>query len=151
MTFFPKSSVAALGVFVALFATHATARDTRHELPLQELVASPMAKREGVDGSVRFYLAGQPHPAVLQSMSEDVTNKKTNGVNKTDSEACRWVALSALLQLQATAKSLGANAVIDIVSYYRKNEFRSPVNYECHSGALMSGVALKGRFVKLAE
>lgn len=140
-----------MGVVVLLLAAPALARDTRHELPLQEVIESPMAKQEGLDGSVRFYLAGQAHPPILQSMSEDVTNKKTNGVNKSDQEACRWVALSALLQLQNTAKSLGANAVIDIVSYYRKNEFSSPSDYECHSGALMSGVALKGRYAKIAE
>lgn len=132
-------------------ATPACARDTRSELPLSEIVGSPMAKAEGLDGSVKFYLAGQPHPKVLQSMSEDVTNRKTNGTNKTDAEACRWVALSALLSLQARAKDLGANAVVDIVSYYKKNEFKSAANYECHSGALMSGVALKGRFVKIAD
>lgn len=142
---------ALIGLVALMLAAPAFGRDTRHELPLQEVIDSPMAKQEGLDGSVRFYLAGQAHPRVLQSMSEDVTNKKTNGVNKSDQEACRWVALSALLQLQNTAKSLGANAVIDIVSYYRKNEFSSPTDYECHSGAIMSGVALKGRYAKIAE
>ena len=142
---------ALIGLIALMLSVPVDARDTRHELPLREVVESPMAKAEGLDGSVKFYLAGQPHPKVLHAMSEDVTNKKTNGVNKTDAEACRWVVLSALLQLQQKAKSLGANAVIDITSYYRKNEFKSPVNYECHSGALMSGVALKGRFAKIAE
>lgn len=127
------------------------ARDTRHELPLSEVVNSPMAKAEGLDGSVKFYLAGQPHPRVLQAMSEDVSNKKTNGVNKTDAEACRWVMISVLLAFQQKAKSLGANAVIDMTSYYKKNETSDPVNYACHSGALMSGIAMKGKFAKLAE
>lgn len=146
-----KSRIVSAVLAAMVFVSPAFGRDTRHELPLQEVIDSPMAKQEGLDGSVRFYLAGQAHPRVLQSMSEGVTNKKTNGVNKSDEEACRWVVLSALLQLQSTAKSLGANAVVDIVSYYRKNEFRSPTDYECHSGALMSGVALKGRYAKIAE
>lgn len=145
-------SVLSTAVVLALtLSAPAFARDTAHHLPLAEVIGSPMAKAEGLDGSVKFYLAGQPHPRVLQSMSEDVSNKKTNGVNKTDAEACRWVALSVLLAFQQKAKSLGANAVVDIVSYYKKNEYSDPVNYECHSGALMSGVALKGRFAKIAE
>lgn len=129
----------------------AQARDTRHELPLAEVVNSPMAKEQGLDGSVKFYLAGQSHPRVLQSMSEDVSNKKTNGFNKPDDEACRWVMISVLLAFQQKAKSLGANAVIDMTSYYRKNETSDPVNYACHSGALMSGIAMKGRYAKIAE
>ena len=137
---------------VATFASMpALARDTAHHLPLAEIVNSPMAKEQGLDGSVKFYLAGQSHPRVLQSMSEDVSNKKTNGFNKSDADACRWVAISVLLAFQEKAKSLGANAVVDIKSYYRKREYADPVNYECHSGALMSGVALKGRFAKVAN
>lgn len=138
-------------VALATTATPALARDTTHHLPLSEVVNSPMAKEQGLDGSVKFYLAGQSHPRVLQSMSEDVSNKKTNGFNKSDTEACRWVAISVLLAFQEKAKQLGANAVIDMKSWYKKKEYSDPVNYECHSGALMSGITLKGRFAKVAE
>lgn len=126
-------------------ASTAQARDTRVEQSLQELLASPQAREAGIDGSVRFYLAGQP-VSVQQRFGDDVTNRKTNAANKSDEEACRWVALSALLALQSGAKSRGANAVVDIVSYYRKNEFRSASNYECHAGTFVAGVALKGTY-----
>jgi len=128
--------------------TTASARDTRVEQSLRELVSSQAAKDAGIDGSVRFYLAGQP-VSVQQRLGEDVTNKKTNAANKSDEEACRWVALSALRALQDGAKSRGANAVVDIVSYYKKNEFKSASNYECHAGAIMAGVALKGTYAKV--
>lgn len=121
------------------------ARDSRLELPLQELLASQEARDAGIDGSVRFYLAGQP-VRVVQRLGDDVTNKKTNAANKSDEVACRWVALSALKALQEGAKSRGANAVVDIVSYYKKNEFRSTTNYECHAGGILAGVALKGTY-----
>ncbi len=85
-----------------------------------------------------------------QRLGEDVTNKKTNAANKSDAEACRWVALSALRALQDGAKSRGANAVVDIVSYYKKkNEFKSSTNYECYAGAILAGVALKGTYAKV--
>ena len=40
------------------------------------------------------------------------------------------------------AKQAGANAVINIVSYYKKNENKSASQYECHAGAVVAGVAL---------
>ncbi len=136
------------GLALMALAAPALARDTRLELSLQELLASPQAREVGIDGSVRFYLAGQP-VRVQQRFGEDVTNKKTNAANKSDEEACRWVALSALLALQDGAKARGANAVVDLVSYYKKNEFRSTSNYECYAGTLLAGVALKGTYAKV--
>ena len=129
-------------------ASTAQARDTRVEQSLRDLVNSPEARNAGIDGSVRFYLAGEK-VSVQQRFGEDVTNKKTNAANKSDEEACRWVALSALRALQDGAKSRGANAVVDIVSYYKKNEFKSTSHYECYAGAIMAGVALKGTYAKV--
>lgn len=134
---------------LSIAAPNAFAGDTRLELPLQELIDSPQAKEAGIDGSVRFYLAGQTHPAVVSRMGEDVSNKKTNGVGKNDVESCRWVALSVLKAFQESAKARGANAVVDITSYFKKNEFKSPTNYECYAGNIMSGVALKGTYAKV--
>jgi hypothetical protein len=138
--------IATATALLALTST-ASARDTRVEQSLQELVTSQAARDAGIDGSVRFYLAGQP-VSVQQRLGEDVTNKKTNAANKSDAEACRWVALSALRALQDGAKSRGANAV-DIVSYYKKNEFKSSTNYECYAGTILAGVALKGTYAKV--
>ena len=122
-------------------ASTAQARETRVEQSLHELVNSAEARNVGIDGSVKFYLAGEK-VSVVERLGEDVTNKKTNAANKSDAEACRWVALSALRALQDGAKSRGANAVVDIVSYYKKNEFKSTTSYECYAGAILAGVAL---------
>ncbi|MEN1995023.1 MULTISPECIES: hypothetical protein [Stenotrophomonas] len=129
-------------------ASTAQARETRVEQSLHELVNSAEARNVGIDGSVKFYLAGE-RVSVVERLGEDVTNKKTNAANKSDAEACRWVALSALRALQDGAKSRGANAVVDIVSYYKKNEFKSTANYECYAGAILAGVALKGTYAKV--
>lgn len=104
-----------------------------------------------LDGSVKFYFAGQSTPKVLKAMEEDVTNKKSNAFGKSKEEACKWVMLSALLTLQESAKARGANAVIGISSYYKKVEYKSASQYECHAGNMISGVALKGRYAKLAN
>jgi len=139
--------IATATALLALTST-ASARDTRVEQSLRELISSQAAKDAGIDGSVRFYLAGQP-VSVQQRLGEDVTNKKTNAANKSDVEACNWVALSALLALQDGAKSRGANAVVDIVSYYKKNEVKSATNYECWAGTFVAGGALKGTYAKV--
>ncbi|AON56093.1 excinuclease ATPase subunit [Herbaspirillum seropedicae] len=146
-----KISSLALAVTLALSAAlPAQARDTKHLLPLDS--ASSMKDKEGVlDGSVKFYFAGQPHPAVLEKISTDVTNQKTNAFGKSDEEACKWVFLSALVQLHKKAKELGGNGVVNIVSYYKKNEMASATEFECHAGATMAGVALKGDIVKLGK
>lgn len=131
-----------------VFASTADARETRVELPLQELVNSDAARAAGIDGSVRFYLAGQS-PNVLSRMGEAISNRKTNAANKSDVKACRWVALSVLKDFQDSARERGANAVVDIVSYYKKREFRSATTYECYAGALIAGMALKGTYAKV--
>lgn len=142
-----RIAIASLAALLA-FAPAVNARETRLELSLRELVSSDQAKAAGIDGSVRFFLAGQK-VAVLDRLGEDVSNRKTNAANKSDQEACRWVALSVLRALQDGAKARGANAVVDIVSYYKKNEFRSATNYECHAGAILAGVALKGTYARV--
>ena len=141
--------ILATAALALLTVPTAFAADTRLELPLRELIDSPQAKAAGIDGSVRFYLAGEKTPAVAARMGEDVTNKKTNGVGKSDVESCNWVALSALKALQEGAKDRGANAVIDIVSYFKKNEFRSATHYECYAGNIMSGEAFKATYAKV--
>lgn len=142
----------ALAAALALiaFAPHADARNTRHELPLQELLNSPMARDAGIDGSVRFYLQGASHPAATR-MGQDISNRKTNAANKSDVEACNWVALSALKAFQDKAKAMGANAVVDMVSFYKRREFTSPTHYECYAGAILAGVTLKGTYAKIGK
>jgi uncharacterized protein YbjQ (UPF0145 family) len=117
-------------------------------LPLDDAMSQPEAEsRLGDD--IQFFFGDEEHPAVAESFGTRVTNKKTNAFNKEDAEACNWVFLSAILQLQETARSLGADAVINIESYYDRNAFRSETEFECEAGAIMAGVALRGEFVEL--
>jgi uncharacterized protein YbjQ (UPF0145 family) len=56
-----------------------------------------------------------------------------------------------MIQLEKRAKQLGANAVVNIVSYYRKDVMSSPTEFECHAGTVIAGVALRGEFVKIID
>ena len=129
----------------------AFAADTRLELPLRELINSPQARAAGIDGSVRFYLAGEKTPAVAARMGEDVTNKKTNGVGKDDATACKWAALSALIAFQDSAKQKGANAVIDLHSFNKRNVVKNPTHIECRAGAVVVGTTLQGTYAKTGK
>jgi len=128
-------------------ATPALAADRTVHLPLQEAVAAAQAAGK-IDGSVKFYLAGTgPQGQVLQR--DIVSNKKTNAFAKSDAVACQRAAQSALIALHNSAKQAGADAVTNIVSYYRKVEYKSQTDYECHAGGVIAGVTLRGNLVKV--
>ncbi|AMW79782.1 excinuclease [Acinetobacter sp. TGL-Y2] len=123
------------------------AADDMHNFNFKEAVDRAVA--DGfLDGSVKFYLAGTKSGG--QVIEKDlVTNKKTNGFAKRANKACDHVLRSALIQFQNTAKAKGANAVTNIVSYYKSNENKSTTTYQCAKGTALAGVALKGDIVKL--
>jgi uncharacterized protein YbjQ (UPF0145 family) len=142
------SLLAFFGVVMAV-ALPVQARDTKHLMPIASAMQAGDAK-EKLDGSVKFFFGNQKHPKILSKLGNDVSNRKTNAFGKSDETACNWAFLSALVALEKRAQSLGANAVVNVVSYYKKNEMSSPTEFECHAGAVMAGVTLKGDFVKIA-
>lgn len=133
-----------------LISNTSFARDDALMLPLAEVIQMGIEQGK-LDGSVKFYLSGSKTPRINTKMGEDVANKKTNGVGKDDVTACNWAALSALIAFEAKAKQSGANAVLDLHSFYKKNARKDPVNYECHAGNIMTGVALKGTYAQVEK
>lgn len=128
----------------------ALSRDTKHLLSIEEAMASADFQ-ERLDPDIGFYFGDQPHPQVKDNKGNFVSNKKTNAFNKSDEEACKWVLLSALLSFQDRVRAEGGNAVINLESYYKKNTYRSDTQYECHAGAIIAGVALRGDVVTLEK
>lgn len=126
----------------------AQARDTKHMLPIADAMAANDA-RNRLGDTVQFYFGDQKTPAILERLGSDKTSQKTNSFGKSAQTACNWAFLSAMLRLQERARELGANAVVNIVSNYKNVESSSATEFECHDGAMMTGVALKGEFVKL--
>jgi uncharacterized protein YbjQ (UPF0145 family) len=139
-------------VVAGLWATArpCAARDTKYLLPIAVAMEVKDAK-DKLDGSIKFFFGNQPTPPVVTKLGTDVSNRKTNAFGKSDEKACNWAFLSAMVALEKRAQQLGANAVINIVSYYKKDVMSSATDFECHAGALIAGVALKGDFVKIAE
>lgn len=131
-----------------LSAQHAQARDTEYHLKIDAVMKDPDYPT-AVGNDVAFFFATQNSPVIDRSLGEFVTNRKTNSFGKPDEDACRWAMLSALKELRERAISLGGDAVVNIVSYYKKNVAASETDYECHAGGFVAGVALKGTVIKL--
>lgn len=146
-----KHLVAVILVFALLFsASTGDARNTIHQLSIEEALAEGAAKRVLIDG-VALYFGDQPTPSVESNHGQFTANRKTNAFNKSDEEACKWVFLSAVKSLQERARREGGNAVINIYSYYYKNKFVSDTQFECGAGAMVAGVTMIGDVVTLAE
>ena len=135
-------------VAATLMSGIALARDTQLKLPIKDAMENAAAK-EKLGTGVKFFFGPQTAPKAEKSLGTFTSNKKTNFVGKSDKEACEWAFLSAMISLRDRAIAEGGNAVINIQSYYKKNEFTSATEYECHAGAVTGGVTLRGTVVKL--
>lgn len=143
-----SSGFASCALAALLAVGAAQARDTALKLPIKDAMEGVEAKKQ-LTGQVKFFFGSQQHPTPAATYGTFTANKKTNFANKSDKEGCEWAFLSAMLSLQERAIAEGGNAVINIQSYYKKGEFSSETEYECHAGAFVGGVALRGTVVKL--
>ena len=136
---------------IALMTTILTveARETIAEFDLASALQS--AGQENLL-DIDLYFADQKHPKVERRISKNVTtSKKTNAFGKSDETACNRALLSALIALQNRASKDGGNAVINIRSNFKHNEFASKTKFQCGAGNVIAGVALKGDTVKLEK
>ena len=136
----------AVGLAVLCSATGVQARDTKLLLPIKEAlnyVGKKGSAKEILDPSIALVFGhGDGGGNILQA--DMVSNRKTNGFGKSDVDACHWAFLSAVKQFQQSAKDVGGTKVVNLVSYYKKREFKSTTEYECHAGAFIVGGTLKG-------
>ena len=105
------------------------------------------ARLEGV----RFYYGNQRHPKVEKSIGVRTTARRSSMGDQTRKTSCARAFASALLVLKSAAVRNGGDAVINIKSNYKHREVSSESQFQCASGVLMSGVALKGTVVKLRK
>jgi uncharacterized protein YbjQ (UPF0145 family) len=138
-----RTAMIVLALVAIMGAGSAQARDTELNLDINDVMRDgEITSKLGKD--VAFYFSGQSTPKVSKTLGDFVTNRKTNSFGKPDDKACRWAALAALIHLQERARQLGGNAVVNIVSYYKKSTSASDTDYVCHAGNFVAGVALKG-------
>ncbi len=133
-----------------LFASQAMARDDRLMFSIGDVLKSPGAA-EKVDKNIRLYFGKQRHPKVAKNFGTVTANKKTNAFNKSDKQACEWVFLSAVIALQDRARRDGGNAVVNIRSYYKKQNVSSRTEFMCGVGNVVAGVTFQGDIVRLKK
>ena len=125
------------------------ARNDKYILAIDSALQST-APGENPDGSVKYFFIQQETPLILTRLGIETIHQRSRTNPGIDVKACNAAFLLALAALQKRAKQLGANAVINIASYYKKNELQSPAEFECHAGAA-AHVMLRGEFVKIAD
>jgi hypothetical protein len=138
-----------LGAWISLAET-TDARNVQLILPIAvalEAVDAP----DRPTGAVKFFFADQPTPTIATKLETYVATPKTSAMGKSDQRACHEALLWTLLALERRAQQKGANAVVNIVSFYSKREMSSATEFECHVGNVIVSVVLKGDLVKIAE
>lgn len=135
-----------LAILFLSTATHA--RDTPHHFSIQEALDS-VAYEGRLDSNIKLYFGSKGPKNISKNRGEFTTNRKTNAFGKKDQTACEWALLSALLVLQQRAVAEGGNAVINIHGFYKGEKYSSDTLYECHTGAIMAGITLKGTVVTI--
>lgn len=123
------------------------ARDDKLMVSLQKAMATPEYQEQMKGSKVQFHFGKGKGPQG-DSLGMTVANRKTNALNKSDEQACQWVFLSCMTALRAKAEKEGADAVVDIESYYKKESNPNDTAFECHAGTAVAGVALRGTLVK---
>ena len=140
----------ALSLVLVCATSTSQARNEVLRFSIEEALSQPEAVSR-LDSSIRLFFGDQAVPAIERKLGTFTSNKKTNGLNKSDAEACNWAFLSAMMSLQERAAREGGNAVVNIRSFYRKSEFSSASDFECGAGTFVVGITMVGEVVRLAE
>ena len=81
-------------------------------------------------------------------LKDIISNKRTNGVGKSDEESCRWALAAALKAFGQRAIKEGGSKVVNLTGYFRKQEYNSKDKFQCVAGNIMSAVTLRGDIAK---
>jgi uncharacterized protein YbjQ (UPF0145 family) len=138
-----------LALTIVLSSAHAVlAADQILMMPIKAALDS-VDGRAMIEGDVKFFFGKNRPVRIAHQYGNFITNNKARVFGRSTGEACNLTFLNALEDLQKKARSVGGNAVIGVVSYFRRREVSSDDSYECNLGAVVAGVALKGDLVKV--
>jgi hypothetical protein len=101
-------------------------------------------------GAVKFFFGAQKTPDILTRFGTYSATPRAAAGGMSDEKACYGAFHWTLVNMENRARRLGANAVVNIVSFYKRNETSSAVEFECHVGNAIASVFFRGDFVKIA-
>ena len=102
--------------------------------------------RDQIKDDIALYFGKQKTPAVVKKIWEGDSNQTSS--RRSQQERCETAFASAIIRLQAKARSEGGNAVINITSGSGES---SETEFTCTSGRAMARVRLHGTVVTLKK
>ena len=117
-------------------------------------IATAMQASTGEDrptGAVKFFFGDEKTPEIVAEFGTHAVTPRTGAMGMSDEKACYGAFQWTLVNLEKRAQRLGANAVINIVSFYKRNELSSATEFECHVGNVIASVFLRGKFVRIGD
>jgi len=147
MSFVSVHPVLALAILMSS-AHSALAADQILMMPIVPALESTEGRGK-IDGDVKFFFGKNRPVRISHQYGNFIANNKAHVFGRSTGEACNVAFLNALEDLQKRARSVGANAAVGVVSYFRRREVASDDSYECNLGAVVAGVALKGDLVRV--
>lgn len=145
-------AVFAIAAAIAI-TSPAQARNVKYTLPIAATLQSSAASAGfGIDPSVKLYFGAQKVPGNAEMLGSASATGKVRISKKEDLPSCQASFVQALQQLQKDAKSIRANAVVNIVSYYQKDApLSSEKEFNCWAGSFSTVLILKGDFVTVPD
>ncbi len=136
--------------FTFCAARLARARNVRLLIPIADaLAATGIGDRP--TGAVKFFFSTQKSPEILKNHGSYLAAPRTGAMGLSDQRACHEAFLWTLVDLEKRALRAGANAVVNIVSFYRQKEMASITEFECHVGNVIVTVWRRGDLVNIAD
>ncbi len=133
-----------------IFCAELQAEDTKHSFFIQEALNSKAFEGRLSKGISFYFGSNKPNQEIISNLGNFSAQRRTNSFrHMSDRDTCEWAFLSALLSLQKRVVAKGGNAVINIRSFYKKDEMSSETKFECRVGLLRTSVALEGTVVSL--
>ena len=136
-------------MLLIVIAAPGHARDDKYLLPIKTALDSA-EPRQKPDGAVKFFFGQESTPSIASKLGRVTPHGKAHTRRTEDVKACNLAFVAALMEFEKHAKQTGANAVVDVVSYYKNVEMASATEFECHAGAAAHAI-LRGDLVKLAD
>lgn len=137
-----KHVLLAIGAVLAVAAPNAHAKRDYQAWPIADVMQNPdyMAQLSGVAFSWGDTIVGDP-------IATTNVERATEGLTKSDKEACEWALLSALKLMRVHALERGAKSVQGLKSTVSGQPYSSETEFLCLSGFTHSRVFLTGSIV----
>jgi len=146
-----RLSVQAVVLSLVIFAAGpALPRNVKLILPIAAATQA-ITGEDRPTGAVKFFFGDENTPEIVAEFGTHAVTPRTSAMGTSDEKACYGAFQWTLVNLEKRAQRLGANAVINIVSFYKKNELSSTTEFECHVGDVIASVFLRGKFVRIAD